>query len=235
MAKKKATTRRRRSTSGAEAHERRQHRLEERRRQRAAELAAARKRQQRNRLIRVLSLAVVAAGVISFLIFRTGGPSEIDGHPIEQFSASGLQNHTTETVDYETAPPVSGPHAPSPAPCGTHAEPIANEVQVHNLEHGAVGVLYRPELDPEQIARIEELVRSFESHVFSAPYPDMPSPITVTSWSRLMRLDELDAGAVRAYIEQFRAKGPEENDCPNTATASFRPSSTREPAGGGGG
>src|SRR3712207_9572269 len=57
--------------------------------------------------------------------------------------------------------------------------------------------------------RSEEIVGEYESHVISAPYPDMEHYIAVSSWSRMMPLDELDAGAIREYIDAFRDKGPE--------------------------
>jgi hypothetical protein len=111
------------------------------------------------------------------------------------------------------------------ADCGTHSEPVPDEIQVHALEHGAIGIQYRPDTSPRDIQRIESLVRAYESHVFSAPYPGMESAIATSSWGRLMRLETFDEEAVRDYIEEFRAKGPEKQDCDNVEDESFEPSS----------
>ena len=234
MAKKRS--RKKSPTSGAEAQERRRQRLEARREAKAREAAARRRRQQRERVVRWLSIAAVLGVAFWFLFLRGRGPSEIEGHPVSSFSATGVGQHVQGTVEYETTPPVAGAHASAPAPCGVHAQPIPNENLVHTLEHGGVGLLYTPEVSEDDIAQIESIVRDFETHVFSAPYPAMETPIAVVSWGRIMRLGELDASAMREYIDAFRDDGPEDQDCPNTQDAPFgelpspRPSPERSPS-----
>ena len=219
--KKKRTTR----PEGFDPNEARRQRLEARRQAKAEALAAARKRQIRDRIIRAVLILGAAAFAIWFFFLRGLGPSEIRGHPVERLSATGAFDHLAagEPTTYETSPPVSGAHAPQPTACGVYASPIEDEVQVHNLEHGTVAIQYKPDLDPEQIKQIEEIVRSYDSHVLSAPYPQMESPITVTSWGRMMKLDSVDEPAIREYIEVFGQKAPEDVDCDNTADDSFEP------------
>jgi hypothetical protein len=236
MAKKRS--RKKSSTSGAEAQERRRQRLEARREAKAREAAARRRRQQRERVVRWLSLAAVLGVAFWFLFLRGKGPSEIEGHPVSAFSATGVGQHVQGTVEYETTPPVAGAHASAPAPCGVHAQPIPNENLVHTLEHGGVGLLYTPEVKADDIAQIESIVRDFETHVFSAPYQGMETPIVVVSWGSMMRLEQLDASAMREYIETFRDDGPEDQDCPNTqddpfgevTTPTTSPSPARSPS-----
>lgn len=146
------------------------------------------------------------------------------------------ESHTDEPVQYESVPPVAGPHNPAPAPCGVYGEPVPNEVltnetMVHTLEHGAVGILYDPALDPQQIADIESIVSDFDSHIFSAPYPEMETPIAVTAWEHMMRLDELDRPAVLEFIAEFRESGtaPEKVDCPNEVDQPFQPQPSPSP------
>jgi Protein of unknown function (DUF3105) len=221
-------TKKRRS-GGAEQHERRQQRLEERRAARAAVLAAQERDRRRRTLIRrVVFIALALLPILYFLLFRPTPPTEIEGHSIETFSFAGENQHPEGDLDYVSNPPVSGPHAPQPAACGTHAQPIPDENQVHTLEHGAIGVQYRPQLDQQDIATIEDIVGGYDSHVFSAPR-SMDSPIVVTSWGRMMRLDSLDASAIRSYIDEFRMRGPEDQACDATAKDSFEPSPAPSP------
>jgi Protein of unknown function (DUF3105) len=223
VAKKKAKPRRR-SGSGAAEHERRQQRLEERRRERERALEQARRTAARRRAVRTALFAAVFAGLALWFFTRGGAPDSFGGHEVRMLSTAGVNEHTEGQVDYPTSPPVSGQHAPQPGPCGVHGEPIEDEVQVHNLEHGAVGIQYRPDLDPEAIARIESIVGEYDSHVFSAPYPGMDTPIAVTSWGRLMELEEVDVPAINGYIEQFAGQGPERNQaCDNTQDEPFEP------------
>ena len=219
MAKKKSS--RTRGKAEPAQHERRRQRLEERRLAREQELAReARAKRQRDFLRRTI-IALVLGVVTWFLFFRTQTPTEIAGTKVMSFSTGGVNVHRTGSLEYETTPPVSGPHAPQPAACGTYAEPIPDEEQVHTLEHGAVGIQYRPDLDPDQIAVIEELVAGYDTHVFSAPYPSMEPNVVVSSWGKKIELDSASTQAIRAYVSAFRLKGPEKQDCPNSSDESF--------------
>ena len=219
MAKKKSS--RTRGKAESAQHERRQQRLEERRLAREQELAReARAKRQRDFLRRTI-IALVLGVVTWFLFFRTQAPTEIAGTKVMSFSTGGVNVHRTGSLEYETTPPVSGPHAPQPAACGTYAEPIPDEEQVHTLEHGGVGIQYRPDLDPDQIAVIEELVAGYDTHVFSAPYPGMEPNVVVSSWGKKIELDSARTQAIRAYVTAFRLKGPEKQDCPNSSEESF--------------
>jgi hypothetical protein len=241
VAKKKPKKRRRRGGAppGVDLDEQRRERLEARRQAKAQAEAARRKRERRESYIRRAGLIAIAFAVVWVLFLRGSGvPSEILGHPIREFSVSltSEESHTPDPVEYESTPPVAGPHNPRPASCGVYGEPVpsealTNETMVHTLEHGAVGILYDPELDPQQIADIEAIVRDFESHVFSAPYPEMETPVAVIAWEHMMRLDELDRPAVRAFIDEFREGGtaPEAVDCPNSEDQSFQPQPSPSP------
>jgi hypothetical protein len=222
-------TKRRRS-GGAEQHERRQQRLEQRRAARAAALAAAERARRRSRLVRgALFILLALLPILAYSLFRPTTPTEIEGHAIQSFSSAGENQHQEGDLDYESDPPVSGAHSIRPAACGTHADPIPDENQVHSLEHGAVGIQYDPALAAREIAILEDMTSSYDSHVFSAPRPGMGIPIVVTSWARMMRLDSLDASAIRTYIDEFRMRGPEEQDCDATSQQSFAPSPSPSP------
>jgi hypothetical protein len=225
----KKTNRKRRSGTGTDPEKKRE-RLEARRQARAEAMAAQRRAERRRRFIRI-GLLVGAGGLVAGFLYSQifGGTRAIAGHQIETFDQSGVGQHVAGNVDYETTPPVAGPHAATPEACGTHAQPIRDEAMVHTLEHGAVGILYKPNVPVDEIKAVEDIVGSRESHVFSAPYPGMDPAIAVVSWGRMMRLDELDDDAVRQYIEEFTGQGPEDQECPAVQTDSFEP-----PAGQGG-
>lgn len=225
MAKKK-TKRRRGTPPGVDPNEARRERLEARRRAKAEELERRRKAERREKIIRRAVMLLIVVGLVWFIFLRTQRPGEIDGHQLELLSESIQgQQHVTGTVQYDSTPPVSGSHAASPVPvCGTYGDQIPNEQFVHVLEHGTVGILYDPEkVKVPDVRRIEEIVAGYDSHVLSMPYSGMETPIAVTSWGEMMRLDSLDVGAVREYIDAFRQKGPEKIDCPVDADDEFRP------------
>ncbi|MGH2754598.1 MAG: DUF3105 domain-containing protein [Actinomycetota bacterium] len=218
MAKKK---RRSGGPSGAEIQEQRQKRLEAKRQARAEALERQRKAERRERFVRIVLLALLGVGAVWFLFLRNQPPDEIGGHELISESQAGEGVHTDDPVQYDSIPPVSGSHAPGSAPCGLHAEQIPNENLVHTLEHGAVGLLYSPDLPIEQIRQLEGIVEDYDSHMFSAPYEGMESPIEVVAWGFRMPLEEVDGSAIRGFIDEFREKGPEDQDCDMDAESPF--------------
>jgi hypothetical protein len=212
--------------SGVDPNEIRRQKLEARREAKAAAQREKEKRERRERFVRRGALVVLGAGAFWFIFVRGAAPDEIGGHTIEHFSTAGANQHTDGTVDYSMTPPVSGEHAGSPAPCGIHATQIQNELMVHTLEHGAIGLLYDPTLDLEQIRTLEGIAGSFDDHTFSAPYEGMETPISVVAWAQNMRLDSVDEAAINEFIDTFRTGGdaPEpQNECPNTQNSPFQP------------
>lgn len=225
MAKGKKKRRRRSSAPGVDAEARRRERLEARRQAKAEAIAARQRKERRDKIIR-RSLGLIAlVGIVWFFFLRNVTPNEINGHEVLDFSTAGAGQHQPPPISYETSPPVAGPHS-SAVPCGIYAEQIPDENQVHNLEHGAIGVQYQPDVPVRQIRRIEALARSYDSHVFAGPYEDMDSNITLTAWGHMVRLDTFEEEAIRAFIDEFAQNGdaPEASqDCPNEADERFRP------------
>ena len=208
--------------AGVDPNEKRRQRLEEKRRQREEAEKARRRAEFRERLVRGMVLAALVVAALWFFFLRGQTPSEIQGFELNKFNEGG--GHTDQPVAYPMTPPVSGQHFESAAPCGVHSEQIQDEVFVHSLEHGAVGVLYDPEqVETGTIRDIEALVGEFEDRTISAPYAGMETPITATSWAEMMRLPEYDEGAIREYIDEFIGTGPEDIACPNDQDSPFQP------------
>lgn len=209
--------------SGAEKQRRKQERIEQRRQERAAAALAAQRRARRERIVRIIFIAALGFAAFWFFFLRGQTPSEIRGHEIQKFAVGPAGTHRSGTLSYEMTPPVGGPHAPNPAPCGVHPTRIPNETMVHSLEHGAVGLLFDPtQASEEQVRELESIVGDHRRNLFSAPFPGMETPIAVVSWGEMMRLDDVDEAAIREYIDEFAGKGPEPGqECPKAIEQPF--------------
>ncbi len=128
---------------------------------------------------------------------------------------------------YNSKPPTSGPHYPIAAAWGVHARPVPDEVQVRNLAGGGVLIQYRPDLDPEVQQRLRDLVEELRSsggdrycRLLLAPYEDLPSPIVLTAWTRIDRLEEFDRNRILRFIDAFIGRGPEVHEVACTPPSS---------------
>jgi hypothetical protein len=188
--------------------------LERQRQQRAEERAAARRSAARRQAVlwAVVALAGVAA-LVAFIFTRPPAPGVEE---TETFASQGVRHLAPgePAPAYNSNPPTSGPHAPTPAACGIYRSPVADVAQVHNLEHGAVAIQYDPSLPEDQVSRLEDIARELGDWTLLAPREGMPAPIALTAWTKRLLLEDLDEPAIRAFHRRFAGNGPEQAICP---------------------
>ena len=146
-----------------------------------------------------------------------GLPTE-GSHPalddLESFEQNG-RTHVARDVDYQRVPPLSGPHANTPASAGFYDQTPRLESLVHSLEHGAVVIYYDPAaVSDDTRSRLRDLPSEFDdpfASVIVAPHPadDPPADVTLTAWRHRLRLDAYDADAVEAFLADYLGRGPE--------------------------
>jgi hypothetical protein len=188
----------------------------ERQRQRAA----VRRRQEQMRLVRTALLALVAVvivggGIIWLVNARNTGVSDeasLPGRAVPSVGQAHI-NDGEKGTGYNSVPPTSGPHYQNPAPNGAFDQPIPDEVQVHNLEHGQIMIQYTCTDCPELAAQLKPFADRFRPWVLVAPYPNpnVGSRIVLTAWGRIDTFDEFDEQRTIDFINAFKNKGPERN------------------------
>ncbi|MGA3489349.1 DUF3105 domain-containing protein [Micromonosporaceae bacterium DT55] len=158
-------------------------------------------------------VAVSIVGYTAFLAFNGSKPWEeraaaIDG--ISNFRESDPElvaggNHVTGSVNYTVVPPVAGEHNAAWQNCtgNVYDAPIANEHAVHSLEHGAIWITYRPDLAPEQVAKLQERVVGTEKMMMS-PFDGLDSPISLQAWGYQLKLDNADDSRIDDFIRALR-------------------------------
>ncbi|HEU5314893.1 MAG TPA: DUF3105 domain-containing protein [Chloroflexota bacterium] len=170
--------------------------------------------QRRRRLVwgGVAIPAVVVLGALGWWLF---GPT--DGPKVQSLPVQG-QTHIQEGQShppYNSVPPTSGWHYGNQvAPPGVSRAPIADEIQVHNLEHGEIMVQYDcPQGCDEMISKLETIVRGYPKKVVLAPYPGLVEKtqhkLALTAWGKLVYLDAADEPYIRRFIAQNKDKAPE--------------------------
>ena len=80
---------------------------------------------------------------------------------------------------YNSNPPTSGWHyGGGTAPWGVQTQPVADELSVHNLEHGGVIIHYRQGLDQATVDQLTALTRDLGTH-------SLPHRILMYVWKRI--------------------------------------------------
>jgi hypothetical protein len=150
-----------------------------------------------------LTIAVVAAAVVSYLAYRA--VADLPGVKLADQGNAHIEMASEPHPPYNSDPPTSGPHLPYIAPWGIHTAPIEKELQVHNLEDGGVMVQYHCAAPcPDLVDKLTQIVRRYETQVILAPYPGMPTRIALTAWTRLEAFDVFDEARVVRFIGAYR-------------------------------
>jgi hypothetical protein len=113
-----------------------------------------------------------------------------------------IDEGTQSPVAYNSTPPTSGPHYGSLASWGTHTDPLPDELVVHNLEDGGVGIWYNcADGCPELVSQLESVADRYGEGVLLAPYPGMDTQIALTAWNRIDRFEEFDEQRLVRFID----------------------------------
>ena len=185
--------------------------LTRRRRQTPTQARAARRerRNRRTRLKRILALAAVGGVSGLFLIalfipqsFGGGGNRDIPDGPGVRQEDQGRE-HIPEGgshAPYNTFPPTSGWHYDRWASWGIKSEPLAEELFIHNMEHGGVILHYNcPNGCQNEVESMSEIVRRTDETILM-PNPNMDSRFAVTAWNWLMTMEVYDDSMAREFV-----------------------------------
>jgi Protein of unknown function (DUF3105) len=159
---------------------------------------------------------MLAAGLA---LSRSGGQQQFP-NLVPPPTSPHIPEVTSPHGPYNSNPPTSGWHyGGGTAPWGVQTQPIADELSVHNLEHGGVIIHYRQGLDQATVDQLTALARELQQQspcIVLLPRPAdkmTESPIAVTAWTWLLRLDSFDAGTIRAFFRAHIDQGPEHVGC----------------------
>ena len=111
-----------------------------------------------------------------------------------------------QRVAYDRTPPIGGPHDQYWAACTgvVYGKALRSENAVHALEHGAVWITYDPQvLSAQDVSVLRGKVEG-RAYMLMSPYPGQPSRVSVQSWGRQLRLDQVGDPRLDQFVTALR-------------------------------
>ncbi len=174
-------------------------------------------------IIGVVIITVVILGGGLWLLSAQGAKEQaklrqpLAGEAITSQGANHVPEGTKE--EYSTNPPTSGPHYANSQPAGIYDKPVPDGNLIHSMEHGAVILWFKPsgntnnqpaEGDELDVERLKQIFSSVSvSKKIMVPRDSLDVPIALTSWGRLLKLQTIDEGQIKNFMETNENRGPE--------------------------
>lgn len=114
-------------------------------------------------------------------------------------------------IHYDSIPPTSGKHRPNWADYGEYKY-VPPQRWLHDLEHGAIVMLYHPCADPREVDTLRTVVTGcIRKHIIT-PYKLLPreTPFALLSWGCKLMMSWVDPPvALRFIMDHAKRDGPE--------------------------
>lgn len=137
---------------------------------------------------------------------------------------------------YNSNPPTSGWHFPSPPNRGIYTQVLPEEYLLHFQEHAGVVVHYNPDkLPQDQITKLTAIVNQElnkgQGQVVLAPDPNIPDPIDLTAWQHLESFNTVagEESKIEDFIERLECNYDPEGVCGPPHGYSWYPTGTPGP------
>uniref|UniRef100_A0A1B6EFA4 DUF3105 domain-containing protein n=1 Tax=Clastoptera arizonana TaxID=38151 RepID=A0A1B6EFA4_9HEMI len=114
------------------------------------------------------------------------------------------------TIEYDTFLPTFGPHRPAWPKYGEY-QFVPRQRWLHNLEHGAVVMLYHPCAHPVLVNRLRRVVTSCLYRHVITPYTLLPPnrPLALVTWGWAYLMPDVDTESAIKFIREHALNGPE--------------------------
>ena len=194
---------------------------------RTGNLAITNRRKKTNKLY-LLASVVIAVLVIASFAFASGiggggsaqtGSSEfyVDGVGIQFPVLDSPHISEGESAEYNSSPPTSGEHWPTPARCGFYDGGLPDERVVHNMEHGNIVISYNLPLESDVSALRDALGDIGLNKVWGVAraYDAIPTgQVGLSAWGVLDTMAGVDQDRIARFFEAYAGNlGPEFVPC----------------------
>lgn len=218
----------------SDASQSKRERQKQRREAKVAQERAAAARSRRNRTIALgLVVLLVLTGLGAVVLNRVqerqaeadraelaaATLDEVGCTPVEEQPDQGAGHIGTDAASlaaagpdqlYPDRPATSGQHLPTWIISGAYEKQIDERLLVHNLEHGYVNFLYRPDAPQETVDALLAFVRSGiegdTPKLIAAPY-DQPLPgdatFAITAWNSRQVCRDFDEAVAQSFVDRY--------------------------------
>ncbi|RWS24547.1 DUF3105 domain containing protein-like protein [Leptotrombidium deliense] len=117
-----------------------------------------------------------------------------------------------DKITYNTSIPTYGNHRPLWPVYGEYRY-VPPQRWLHNIEHGAVVMLYHPCAHPEMVDKLRKIVvKCIRKHVITASRNlPMERPLALVTWGCKMLMNTVDKHKIIPFIKRTALHGPEGN------------------------
>ena len=161
-----------------------------------------------------MGAAVVVVAIVGGVFFLVKNETSKDDAASASANLAGVKtytgltrNHVQTKVTYKQTPPVGGDHNPVWLNCGIYTSPVPNENAVHDLEHGAVWITYKPDLAKADVQKLTDVAKG-QTYLDLSPYPGLPAPVVVSAWGKQLYLTGAGDPRLQAFIKKYK-QGPQ--------------------------
>ena len=165
------------------------------------------KRRNKKNTIWILVILIIVSAIYGIIILIKNVDKTIPGESVPILGSNHIQTGA-EHEEYNSNPPTSGSHYAQAPGWGIYSEELEDEQAIHSLEHGGIWISYK-NLDEPSIEKLENIAKKFSKRVILSPREENDVSISVASWGRLMKLDEIDVDLIEDYIRKNTNKSPE--------------------------
>jgi hypothetical protein len=174
----------------------------------------------------ILAAAIVIAGGAVGIAWAFGGGGsggdEGTAGPCQRQSPAPMgRQHVpqlSESFEYNSFPPTSGPHDAVPAIWNIYDRPVPEVKLVHNLEHGGVVVQYGSGVSQQTVQQISSWYAEDPLGIIVAPLPspdevpasappDAAGKIFLTAWTHVATCTAFDEDAFSDFRDDYRGPG----------------------------
>ena len=115
----------------------------------------------------------------------------------------------TEKFKYNTVPGTSGEHSNQTVVYGIYDQPVSEINYVHNLEHGAVGIFYGPDVPQSEVTQMREYYQRDPRGLIMAPDSRLGDQIALTAWTHVAKGKTFSEEVFDTFLDEFGFAGPE--------------------------